>query len=260
MPRKGEAEQKLPGPGTDDRVPVPGQCSDPVGINGRSVSGTVVTTGRASRTEARRFIDDLERRLAPLDRHILLAEWKLVTGRSMRGSATDQTRRHRLLSFPGTLERDPSAPGGVPTWSSAAAPRAGRSSGPGIPDRANGGDRPTSSPSPASDRWIPAPVARPSDRSGHRTGGTTDLRGPEGAGTGLLCRGTLVPTDRSGPGLPGGGPERPRARARVSVLPGVPALHGGVHGPPARSADGGRPSVRPAGDAPKERTVRGPDP
>jgi hypothetical protein len=105
MPRKGEPEQKLPGPGPDERVPFRARCSDPAGINAGSVSGTVVTTGRTTLTDARRFIDDLERKLAPLDRNILLAEWRLVTGRSMRGSAAHQTRRHQLLSSPGTLGR-----------------------------------------------------------------------------------------------------------------------------------------------------------
>jgi hypothetical protein len=55
--------------------------------------------------EVLRFANDLERRLEPLDRGILLAEWKLVSGRSTAGSAAWQTRRHDLLEEPGLLDR-----------------------------------------------------------------------------------------------------------------------------------------------------------
>jgi hypothetical protein len=54
--------------------------------------------------DAERFLDDIERRLAPLDRAILLAEWRLASGRSRVGAAAWQAQRHRLLSAPGVLE------------------------------------------------------------------------------------------------------------------------------------------------------------
>ena len=53
---------------------------------------------------AERFTDTLERRLEPLDRAILLAEWRLATGRSRTGAGPWQERRHRVLSAPEVLE------------------------------------------------------------------------------------------------------------------------------------------------------------
>jgi len=57
-----------------------------------------------SERAARAFLDPVEERLAVLDRAILLAEWRLVTGASRRGSGPWQARRHRLLNAPGLLE------------------------------------------------------------------------------------------------------------------------------------------------------------
>jgi hypothetical protein len=57
-----------------------------------------------ARRDAERFVDSIERRLAPLDRGILLADWRQTTGRSRTGSEVWQTRRHRLLTAPGVLE------------------------------------------------------------------------------------------------------------------------------------------------------------
>ena len=54
---------------------------------------------------ARTFIRDVERRLAPIDREILRAEWSLAVGRSRTGAAFWQERRHRLLSDPELLKQ-----------------------------------------------------------------------------------------------------------------------------------------------------------
>jgi hypothetical protein len=53
---------------------------------------------------ARAFIDGIEHRLAPIDRAILVAEWRLTTGASRTGAGPWQERRHRLLGTPGLLE------------------------------------------------------------------------------------------------------------------------------------------------------------
>ena len=54
--------------------------------------------------DAERFVRDIERRLEPLDRAILLSEWRLATGRSRDGAGRWQSRRRRLLGAPGMLE------------------------------------------------------------------------------------------------------------------------------------------------------------
>jgi peptidyl-dipeptidase A len=53
--------------------------------------------------DARTFIDQVERRLAPIDQEILRAEWRLAVGRSRTGAGPWQERRHRLLSDPELL-------------------------------------------------------------------------------------------------------------------------------------------------------------
>jgi peptidyl-dipeptidase A len=53
--------------------------------------------------DARAFIAGVERRLAPIDRAILRAEWSLTVGRSRTGASAGQARRHRLLSDPELL-------------------------------------------------------------------------------------------------------------------------------------------------------------
>jgi peptidyl-dipeptidase A len=55
--------------------------------------------------DARRFINGVERRLAPIDQAILRAEWRLAVGRSRTGAAPWQERRHRLLNDPELLVR-----------------------------------------------------------------------------------------------------------------------------------------------------------
>jgi hypothetical protein len=57
-----------------------------------------------TRSAAEAFVADLERRLAPLDRGILLAEWRRVAGISHRGAGVWEDRRHGLLERPGLLE------------------------------------------------------------------------------------------------------------------------------------------------------------
>ncbi len=54
--------------------------------------------------EPRRFADELEGQLAPLDRRILLLEWRRVVGRVADDFAV-QAARHRLLSPPDVLDR-----------------------------------------------------------------------------------------------------------------------------------------------------------
>lgn len=54
--------------------------------------------------DAGRFLTEIETRLEPLDRAILLAEWRLASGHSRIGAAAGQERRHLLLSAPGLLE------------------------------------------------------------------------------------------------------------------------------------------------------------
>jgi hypothetical protein len=54
--------------------------------------------------EAKRFADDLERRLAPLDRRILTLEWQQLVGRG-GDDAPVQARRHRLLAPSNVLAR-----------------------------------------------------------------------------------------------------------------------------------------------------------
>lgn len=63
-----------------------------------------VPPARPTRTADREFLDDLEGRLAPLDRAILLGEWKQAVGRAT-DLAPIQTARARLLAPPVVLER-----------------------------------------------------------------------------------------------------------------------------------------------------------
>jgi hypothetical protein len=53
----------------------------------------------------RSVLDAIERRLAPLDREILLDEWRLAVGRPAPNSARTQERRRRLLAEPGLRDR-----------------------------------------------------------------------------------------------------------------------------------------------------------
>jgi Peptidase family M3 len=64
-----------------------------------------VTVPRSSIAEARRSLDNLEGRLAPLDREILLSEWRTAMGRPGANGSSLQARRRRLLSNPGLLPR-----------------------------------------------------------------------------------------------------------------------------------------------------------
>ncbi len=54
--------------------------------------------------DAERFVRSIERRLAPLDRAILLCEWRRAAGRPGGSARGWQERRHRLLHAPGLLE------------------------------------------------------------------------------------------------------------------------------------------------------------
>ena len=54
--------------------------------------------------EVRRAVLELDRRLEPLDRAILTADWDLYTGRSSRGASRWQLARAKLLSAPGLLD------------------------------------------------------------------------------------------------------------------------------------------------------------
>ena len=60
---------------------------------------------RTSARAVRAFVDDLERRLAPIDQGILRAEWGLAMGRGPGNLRTLHTRRHRLLGDPSALDR-----------------------------------------------------------------------------------------------------------------------------------------------------------
>ena len=57
-----------------------------------------------SASETRGFVRELERRLQPLDRAILLADWNQQTGRSTRTAAGLQRKRLHLLSDEGLLD------------------------------------------------------------------------------------------------------------------------------------------------------------
>jgi hypothetical protein len=60
---------------------------------------------RTSAREIRAFVDDLERRLAPLDEGILTAEWRLALGRPGANLPALHARRRRLLGDPAALDR-----------------------------------------------------------------------------------------------------------------------------------------------------------
>ncbi len=61
-------------------------------------------TARSDLRESARFMDDLERRLAPLDRTILRIEWRRTVGRDGDDEAV-QARRYHLLGAPALLDR-----------------------------------------------------------------------------------------------------------------------------------------------------------
>jgi hypothetical protein len=64
-----------------------------------------MTAGSRPAREAARLVDGLERRIAPIDRAILLAEWRQTMGRAPNGAVGGNRKRHRLLSQPGLLEK-----------------------------------------------------------------------------------------------------------------------------------------------------------
>jgi hypothetical protein len=66
------------------------------------VSSIAVPSFRNGR-DAQRFVLELDRRLEPLDRAILVADWNLNTGRSRRGPGPWQLKRAELLSDPRLL-------------------------------------------------------------------------------------------------------------------------------------------------------------
>ncbi|MCI4351993.1 MAG: hypothetical protein L3K14_01200 [Thermoplasmata archaeon] len=58
----------------------------------------------APRAAQRAFLDEIERRVEPLLRGRMLADWRLYTGRSTVGPLQWQLRRHRLLSAEGLVQ------------------------------------------------------------------------------------------------------------------------------------------------------------
>ena len=63
----------------------------------------VAVPSSGNRRDGQRFLLELDRRLEPLDRAILVADWNLNTGRSNRGPGPWQLKRAELLSDPRLL-------------------------------------------------------------------------------------------------------------------------------------------------------------